>query len=117
MAQICTTKEQSERLQKLGIKRNTADMFYPTDSSFPEVCDNGDCMQVDYPAWSLGALIKLLPEYIDTYELSRIEIRHEEIVYLNGSSLLHATYGEDIFENCIRMIEALVKNEFIKTDK
>ena len=92
-------------------------MFYPVDSPFPEVCDIGDNIQADYPAWSLGALIELMPEYIDTYELFRIEIRHEEIVYLNDSSLLHAIYGEDIFENCIRMIEFLVKNEFIKTDK
>lgn len=120
MAQIATTIEQSEKLVKLGMNIYTADMHYWFDATYNE------WELFPYPtknnvekvhAWSLGALIELMPEYIDTYELFRIEIRHEEIVYLNASSLLHAIYGEDIFENCIRMIEFLVKNKFIKTDK
>lgn len=41
MVQIATTKEQSKRLLDLGIKRETADMFWPLGSSVPEVCDNG----------------------------------------------------------------------------
>lgn len=117
MAQICTTREQSQRLMELGISRETADMFYPTDSSFPEVCDSGDSIQADYPAWSLGALMGLMPEYIDTYELFRIEIRHEDIMYLNEKSLLHAIEGKDIFENCIGMIEWLAKNNMLEDEK
>ena len=41
MIQICTTKEQSQRLLDLGIQRKTADMFWPLKSSFPEVCNDG----------------------------------------------------------------------------
>ena len=50
MIQICTTKEQSQRLLDLGIQRKTADMFWPLKSSFPEVCNDGDQYQADYPA-------------------------------------------------------------------
>lgn len=120
MAQICTTKEQSERLLALGISDYTADMTLQEYIN-PETEDKEVVEIVGYgmdgtPAWSLGALFKLLPGYVDTYELFRIEIRHEEIVYLNVGSLLHITEGEDIFENCINMIEFLVKNGHIKTD-
>ena len=61
-SQICTTKEQSERLLALGLKRDTADMgivnstneIYvgcPTDYSF----ERG----LHIPAWSLHKLIVL----------------------------------------------------------
>lgn len=67
---ICTTREQSERLLLLGLKKETADMVHSTIvvldnlvdliSGHPwtarqEVTDNW------YPAWSLGRLIKLMP--------------------------------------------------------
>ena len=59
-SQICTTREQSERLLSLGLKKETADMWYP---HFAKTCPlplvdevlNSD----DLPAWSLHRLIKL----------------------------------------------------------
>lgn len=67
-SQICTTREQSERLLALGFKKETADMgivkstneIYvgcPTDYSF----ENG----LHIPAWSLHRLIEIaqLPQY------------------------------------------------------
>lgn len=62
-SQICTTKEQSERLLALGLRRETADMgivkstneIYvgcPTDYSF----ENG----LHIPVWSLHRLIEIL---------------------------------------------------------
>lgn len=68
-SQICTTREQSERLLALGLKKETADMVHstivvldnPKDliSEHPwtarqEVTDNW------YPAWSLHRLIEIL---------------------------------------------------------
>ena len=61
-SQICTTKEQSERLLALGLKRDTADMgivkstneIYvgcPTDYSF----ERG----LHIPAWSLHRLMEI----------------------------------------------------------
>lgn len=112
MVQIATTKEQSKRLLDLGIKRETADMFWPLGSSVPEVCDNGDNVQADLPAWSLGALIKLLPDEVRnerfnvTYYLA---IDKYGVWYSNrmeDEENEYESYG-DLFECCIDMIEAL----------
>ena len=50
MEKICTTKEQGRELLKLGIERKTSDMYWPLGFPFPEVCDEEDKEQVDYPA-------------------------------------------------------------------
>ncbi|WP_333615674.1 hypothetical protein [Bacteroides pyogenes] len=114
MAQICTTREQSKRLLELGISRETADMFYPIGASFPEECDNGDSMQADHPAWSLGALISVIPEMIEhkyTFQLT-----HFGVYYCDyDNDAIHGAEGVDVFKNCINMIEWLVKKKYIKT--
>ena len=68
-SQICTTKEQSERLLKLGLKKETADMMYITDGRVPEEYRRYDlvpeyyesCFEdiVHIPAWSFGRLWEL----------------------------------------------------------
>ena len=63
-SQICTTREQSERLLELGLKKETADMrwerisekyaYYPSTKT-PYVSS-------DIPAWSLHRLLSMLPD-------------------------------------------------------
>jgi hypothetical protein len=68
-SQICTTKEQSERLLALGLKKETADcswntvtlhgtpITYPSQDSWMDysiISDN------HFPAWSLHRLIEIL---------------------------------------------------------
>ena len=74
-SQICTTREQSERLLSLGLKNETADMKYSGTreyyggvltegtSSLPIIIDteDDDITEYDTPAWSLGRLLKLMP--------------------------------------------------------
>ena len=70
-SQICTTKEQSERLLALGLKKETADMCYqilyldlggvlkectPSLEPYPPL--NNDRF---IPAWSLHRLIEMMP--------------------------------------------------------
>ena len=68
-SQICTTREQSERLIALGLKKETADMYYyfynkntyeinPTWKTIWE--DRNDYKKI-IPAWSLGRLIEMMP--------------------------------------------------------
>lgn len=71
---ICTSREQSERLLALGLKKETADMKYPCTreyyggvltegtSSLPIIIDtkDDDITEYDIPAWSLHRLIKLI---------------------------------------------------------
>jgi len=61
-SQICTTREQSERLLALGLKKETADMHWAYHSvtatryMVAHPCDGvGECI----PAWSLHRLIEM----------------------------------------------------------
>lgn len=73
-SQISTTREQSERLLKLGLKKETADMMYITDANVPEEHRYYDlvpecyesCLEgiVHIPAWSLCRLFEMLPDSI-----------------------------------------------------
>lgn len=75
-SQICTTREQSERLLALGLNKETADMtihiknndgWYVTAEPFYEWEDDMNTIpsmeetEPILPAWSLGRLIKLMP--------------------------------------------------------
>ena len=63
-SQICTTKEQSERLLALGLKKETADCHYEGRKNRYEeweVAVIGGCYYSwDYPAWTLHRLIEIL---------------------------------------------------------
>jgi hypothetical protein len=60
-SQICTTREQSERLLALGLKKETADMMYCKDAYGESITvkDNDYLEHLDFPAWSLHRLIVL----------------------------------------------------------
>lgn len=69
---IATTIEQSKKLMELGIDLNTADMCYPYDRHLGKLY--GDIpyvmgyksfnKDVDFPSWSLLALLSLMPSTI-----------------------------------------------------
>ena len=68
-SQICTTREQSERLVALGLKKETADMFYAAIHNGTKVVGyrvspeynehHYEIFTDDIPAWSLGRLIEI----------------------------------------------------------
>lgn len=67
MSKICTSLEQSRKLMELGIDINTADMFYSRADvalgemeSYPNILYNEEIGD-DIPAWSLAALLSILP--------------------------------------------------------
>ena len=60
-SQICTTEEQSKRLLALGLKAETADMYYTENPRLLFIRDKGIPLEEeDYPAWSLHRLIEIL---------------------------------------------------------
>jgi hypothetical protein len=65
-SQICTTREQSERLLSLGLKKETADCCYlwrwESDSHFlyANSWEDIHISTSDIPAWSLHRLIEIL---------------------------------------------------------
>ena len=90
MEKICTTKEQGRELLKLGIERKTSDMYWPLGFPFPEVCDEEDKEQVDYPAWTLGALLQLIPSsgtlFISRYKGGSVDFcitREAKLIIMN----------------------------------
>ena len=80
MNKICTSIEQSLKLIELVIDVNTADMYYPNrvgGHNYPlpiEYKINLPLLSQEIPAWSLSALIGLMPDKIsinnETYYLS-----------------------------------------------
>ena len=62
-SQICTTKEQSERLLALGLKKETADMCIRIDLANPIAIPYNEVDEFYYkvviPAWSLHRLIEI----------------------------------------------------------
>ncbi len=79
MNKICTTIEQSKKLVELGIDVSTADMFYAYRANIqtgewelsktPVIIDGSEKIDpvLDVPAWSLTALIGLIPKIIGDY--------------------------------------------------
>lgn len=89
---ICTTLEQSHKLVELGIDLSTSDMYYCDKLLIPEpyITKTEYETQVPaykgaVPAWSLDALIDLLPESIscDTWDSYNLYILKRGIYYVH----------------------------------
>ena len=80
MNKICTSIEQSKKLLELGVDVNTADMYWEEVCNLPKAIVgnyilHNQCMEdKDYkklsnpvlsPAWSLSALLDVLPKNLD----------------------------------------------------
>ena len=100
-SQICTTREQSERLLALGLKKETADMAIEPDtestyeayyySSYPP-------SRRGIPAWSLHRLIEMMPMY---FKETKIEIRSEAVKMAMKDGNLYDNLI-DIIADCIK---------------
>lgn len=116
-SQICTTKEQSERLLNLGLKAETADCQYAalvvdwkgTPISRPKWCfynhnkgfivQNFERME-RIPTWSLHRLLYLIPnEYFTDVDFQNVMQR-----------CIFAT--STLYDDLINLIEALIKEEY-----
>ena len=129
-SQICTSREQSERLLALGLKKETADMCYQiaywdcgllkecSPSLIPHNIIDGDRF---IPAWSLGRLIKdLMPQRIGSFELA---VGNDYAGYYedryNSEFGMHWEYVEetpDMFDNIISTIEWLIKEGYFNKE-
>lgn len=80
MNKICTSIEQSKKLIELGIDINTADMHYSTwtilnEGEYILSPNQGETIEElqegygnqDIPAWSLTALLELIPPYLGNF--------------------------------------------------
>ena len=122
-SQICTTKEQSERLVSLDLKKETADMSISTSSLDT---DNGikysltpfaECkFRIMYnviPAWSLHRLIEIMPQWIHTIDGSfKLTIDQGKLVCYREISDEVQTFvfgHTSLYDSIIDIIEKLIK--------
>ena len=61
MTKICTTIEQSKKLMELGLDYKTSDMYYWCGSDLRIGGHRAQDIDFDVSAWSLSALLKLMP--------------------------------------------------------
>lgn len=137
-SQICTTREQSERLLALGLKKETADMLHYKSASMKEwgvlatpftaECKHCKCY---FPAWSLHRLIDMLPHVIKGLVISTdgkeinmfcyLKITKAEISYwyYNEDGMVECYEGfggGDLYKNVIDIIEFLISENFFQKD-
>lgn len=124
--QVCTTREQSERLLALGLKKDTADMYLTRCF----VGNNGTPMifvgtthkpstvlfsKEDIPAWSLHRLIDMCPNcIIDRQPCLHKTILDKSIHYCeeNWREEYEVFFSAhlNLFDNLIDCIEWLIEN-------
>lgn len=103
--QVCTTLEQSKRLLALGLKKETADMFYDLDGHYgPTVyvlyADLVNGWDDDYvPAWSLHRLVAIMG--------SPVEVSS---TYFDIAGSCRVVESGDVYDAMIDEIEELIDN-------
>lgn len=129
---VCTSREQSERLLALGLKRDTADMvwthaYYGTwvvTALENPLYEEGDSA----PAWSLERLIEMLPNVIKLKEdfptflpyafldLSKVSVSYIWEDYGADDRQLVGFYGNGLFAAVVDAIEWLIKEGYFNDE-
>lgn len=128
--QIATTKEQSQRLLECMVNSNTADMYADNYDALWDVPFKDCCRKKEVgfsPAWSLSALLSLLPTEIKEDNGSFDEISTYGLLiypYMQGWQIdyqyckddechcLKCIHDFDLIEACVKAIEWLTKNGY-----
>ena len=69
--QIATNPEQSRRLIACGVNPDSADMLLYNNALSVQVRGLGKTPNCATPAWSLSALLELLPKHLDDFPLTK----------------------------------------------
>lgn len=134
-----TTIEQSKKLVELGLNLDTADMFWQSNLNSSDrqyLLDLGEeeyfdielnfehysIGDYDIPAWSLGALLKLMPTQIEEVKGHKVDLilGHPKnkwcLAYFDWTGLQqgHDTTGDSPFEAVYNMVVWLLENGYIK---
>ena len=128
MNRFYTSIDESKHLIELGLKAETADMYYnPTDwqhtqyEKIPEITTN--FMEGDLPCWSVGQLLELMPERImienhvsSVMNLTKVSGGYG-VIY-DAPELYHQTLMVGTFpiDACYSMMCYLLQNNYIKTE-
>lgn len=140
---ICTSREQSERLLALGLKKETADcyLFEYEKGKYKVIVEPWEDLIADeeyylqykdicFPAWSLHRLWCLLPRYITIvthYEYGRkyraeLDLTmdsYQNVCYLEGVDepcYDMSFFANDAYESICKAIEWLIKEGYFNKE-
>lgn len=125
--QISTTPDQSQRLIACGVNPESADMLY-FDNAILELRGLGKIPEYSTPAWSLSALLGLLPKHLkDKFGYNAhsfvIEYAHTAspsqwgIAYNGWYNGDESFYDVSLIEACVKAIEWLTANGYTLNTK
>lgn len=121
MSKICTDLEQSRKLVELGIEPNTADMYFEPSVGFrtePSEIKVGDIKNAhprSVPAWSLSALLQLMPITCDVIKDFHNRYYCSNKFDDNDFDTWHLTTScENPIDAAVEMVVWLLKNGYIK---
>ena len=126
-SQPCSSREQSERLLALGLKKETRDAIlkkyiHNDKYCYKPVFENIDDRLIDcddlYPAWSLGRLRELIPENIFTgvrNQWHRV-MYNGVLTYEEGDDSLVSFREANIYDRCVSCIEWLIKKGYFNKE-
>jgi hypothetical protein len=118
-SQICTTREQSEKLLKFGLKKETADMVWMKELAWDEVAHctydaetymlrpidylEGESHREHIPAWSFSRLLELLyngasASIRNLMKLGCNEINYDTIIDCIGDLVKLNHFNKDYLE-------------------
>lgn len=102
-SQICTTKEQSERLLALGLKKETADMHHYQyvyegrweTAARPSIVGYNNRI---IPAWSLHRLIEMYSEHYVCEHINLKLLTYDTIIESIRLDILSGTFNKEYLE-------------------
>ena len=114
---ICTTQDQSARLLKCGVSTESADMTLSyCKGGFYELMATpfhyGCFSEEDAPAWSLSALLSIMPDLEHCFSLWKFE---EDDTYAADATMVNPDFrvdANDPIEACVGLIEILHANGY-----
>ena len=117
---ICTSREQSERLLALGLKKETADCcYYYYDGEYLIAFAEDAKYPSDIPAWSLHRLLSLLPQSVkigkNYYDLAIIQNEFVRLIDDIGDTYIYFD-RDGIYESLLLCIEWLIKEGYFNKE-
>jgi len=118
-----TTIEQSKKLLSLGLDPSTADMHYrewKRATKDIRIAHVGKALKEDLPAWSLTALLELMPCPIilnGNFAYPIVNLFSKSITYDVGMAEYHIEKGYDLIDAAVKLVIWLIEQGYIKVNK